>query len=752
MKHCRRYLTWLDMMLNNMNDEQDYNYKPMKHCKSIRAGMRSMYSLPLIIALLGLFAGPGKLLAEEAADEPVEIAVLESTERHYQVARLITKLSERAHYARIQIDNDFSESLLDNYLDALDANRSFFLQSDIDELRRYRYSLDASLRFGDMDPVFHIFRIYRERAQQSLGHAIVLLETEPDFSIEETYVFDRAEMPWPADEDELLELWRQRVKNDLLSLKLADPDKEFAELSETLNKRYSRLLKRFNELDSDDVFEGFMNAFAHTLDPHSSYMSPRQSEEYRIQMSLSYQGIGASLQLDDDLVTVLNIIPGGPAAIDGQLKATDHIVGVAQGEDGELVDVVGWTLDDVVQLIRGPANTMVQLRIRPGSTLPGESEYTLRLTRNKIKLEEQAANSEILEIGNGNNDDDSAETYRIGVISVPSFYQDFDARSRGEADYVSTTRDVERLIKELQAENIDGLIMDLRGNGGGHLSEATALSGLFINNGPIVQLRNTAGKIEILEDPVPAQAYTGPLVVLVNRFSASASEIFAAAIQDYNRGIVIGQQTFGKGTVQNLYVLDQFAPRSQVDGLGQLTLTIGKYYRVTGGSTQNRGVIPDIELPSLVDSSLIGENTKPRALPWDQINATRYRPQSRFKDALDELNRGQIERSATDPDFQLLLENIEVAEKMRQQKAISLSLETRLSEQEQRRADRLQRENSRREALGLEILASLDDAAEEDQPDVLLNQAAEILTDLAIQFAPSRPVLSDSRQEKAAAR
>ncbi len=729
-------------MLNIVNNSQGYNYKPMKHYKSIRTGKCQAFSVALIVAVLSLYISPGKLLAEDSAESSVETALLEPTERHYQVARLITKLAERAHYARVQIDNDFSESLLDNYLDALDANRSFFLQSDIKELRRYRYSLDASLRFGDMDPVFHIFRIYRERARETLEYAVELLKTEPDFTTDETYVFDRAEMPWPADRNELRELWRKRVKNDLLSLKLADPEKEFPELAETLDKRYSRLLKRFNELDADDVFEGFMNAFAHTLDPHSSYMSPRQSEEYRIQMSLSYQGIGASLQLDDDLVTILNIIPGGPAAIDGRLKATDHIVGVAQGEEGDLVDVVGWALDDVVQLIRGPADTTVQLYIRPGSTLPGESEYILQLVRNKIKLEEQAASSEILETEGDNSS-------RVGVISVPSFYQDFDARSRGESDYVSTTRDVERLINELQAENIDGLIMDLRGNGGGHLSEATALSGLFIDNGPIVQLRNTTGKIEILEDPVPAQAYSGPLVVLVNRFSASASEIFAAAIQDYNRGIVIGQQTFGKGTVQNLYVLDQFAPRSQVDGLGQLTLTIGKYYRVTGGSTQNRGIIPDIELPSLVDSSLIGENTKPRALPWDQINATRYRPQSHFTDILSELNRGQIERSASDPDFQLLLENIEVAETMRLQKAVSLNLETRQVEQEARRTQRLQRENSRREALGMELLESLDDAAEEDYPDVLLKQAADILADLAVQSAPAQPVLSNSQEAAA---
>jgi carboxyl-terminal processing protease len=660
--------------------------------------------------------------SETTNAEPV---ILESSQRHYQIARLVTKLSERAHYAKTRIDNDLSSVLLSNYIEGLDLNRSFFIQSDIDDFQRYRYSLDNSLRSGDMEPVFNIFQVYQVRTADNYAYAISLLQEEPDFSIEESFVFDRTEMPWPADEDELRNIWRKRTKNDMLSMMLADPDKPWEEAADTLIKRYERFLKRIDSLDSDDVFEGFMNTFARTLDPHSSYMSPRQSEEYRIQMSLSYQGIGASLQLEDDLVTVLNVIPGGPAAIDGKLKATDQIISVGQGTEGELVDVVGWMLDDVVQLIRGPADTIVRLQIRPGSSAPGENEHVLALVRNKIKLEEQAAKSEILDI---NRDDDS---YKVGVIGVPSFYQDFDARSRGEADYVSTTRDVERLIGELQEEGIEGLVLDLRGNGGGHLSEATALSGLFIRNGPVVQLRNTTGKIEVLEDPIPSQVYGGPLVVLVDRFSASASEIFAAAIQDYNRGIVIGQQTFGKGTVQNLYVLDQYAPRSQIDGLGQLTLTIGKYYRVTGGSTQNRGVIPDIELPSLIDTSVIGENTKPRALPWDQIDATRFRADAKLDKQLSLLNRDQIQRSSADPDFQLLLEDIAVVEELRQQKAVSLNMETRKTKLEDRRAARLVRENSRREARGLEALESLDNIDEDEVPDVLLNQAAEILTDMA---------------------
>jgi len=709
--------------------------------KGAPAGLMS--GLARTLALLTLVS-PASALANVAEANTTETTppALESNQRHYQVARLVTKLSERAHYTKTRIDNDLSLVLLDKYIDGLDGNRSFFLQSDIDGFQKYRYSMDNTLRSGDMAPVFEIFATYRERVDANYAYAISLLENEPDFTVDENFVFDRSEMPWPKDEAETKELWRKRVKNDLLSLALADPEKPLEEQAETLTKRYKRFVKRIDQLDSDEVFEGFMNTFARTLDPHSSYMSPRQSEEYRIQMSLSYQGIGASLQLEDELVTVLNIIPGGPAAIDGRLKATDRILAVAQGEDGEMVDVVGWMLDDVVQLIRGPADSAVRLKIRPGEAAPGEASYVLNLVRNKIKLEEQAAQSELIEI------DRDDRSHRVGVISVPSFYQDFDARSRGESDYVSTTRDVERLIKELESENIDGLVIDLRGNGGGHLSEATALSGLFIGNGPVVQLRNTTGRIEVLEDPVPSQAYAGPLVVLVDRFSASASEIFAAAIQDYNRGVVIGQQTFGKGTVQNLYVLDQYAPRSQVDGLGQLTLTIGKYYRVTGGSTQNRGVIPDIELPSVLDKSQIGEDTKPRALPWDQIRPTRYKPGSDLSDAVNVLSRDQIQRSASDPDFQFLIEDIEIIEDLRGQKAVSLNIETRKSEQEQRRQERLERENKRRAARGQEPVESLDDDTDQQElPDVLLNEAAQIVTDMAT-AAPGQAALSKARLDE----
>jgi carboxyl-terminal processing protease len=673
--------------------------------------------------------------ADQDAGAP---AILASTDRHQQVARMVTRFVERAHYARTRVDDELSAAVLDTYLRNLDPGKQYFLSADIEYFQRYGSRMDEVLRTGQLDPVFDIFRLYRLRAQQNLGYALSALDTEPDFTLDETFVFDREDLPWVETPAEMQDIWRKRVKNDALSLVLADPDKSWDDQAEVLRKRYDRVLKRINELDSDDVFDSFMNAFAHTLDPHSSYLSPRQSEEYRIQMSLSYQGIGASLQLTEDLVTVLNVIPGGPAAIDGRIKANDRITGVGQGENGEMIDVVGWQLDDVVQLIRGPRGTGVRLQILPADALPGSDQVVVDLVREKIKLEEQAASAERVTIQRG------SDPVQVGVITVPSFYQDFDARNRGDKDYVSTTRDVERLIRELEAEGIDGLIMDLRGNGGGHLSEATALTGLFIDEGPVVQLKDTNGRIEVLDDPIPSAAYQGPLVVLVDRFSASASEIFAAAIQDYNRGLVIGQQTFGKGTVQNLYVLDQYARRVPEEGLGQLTLTIGKYYRVNGGSTQNRGVLPDIGLPSAVDPEIIGESSRERALPWDQIESTRYRASPPLEGQINYLSKSQSERMSVDPDVQYLMSDIAALEELRAQKSVSLNLEARQAERDQRRAEQLSRENSRRAARGLEPLSSPEDLSEAEQADVLRDQAAQLIADLVgFATAPSLVTQAD---------
>jgi carboxyl-terminal processing protease len=678
--------------------------------------IRIVASLLAFISLPALGANESTINDSELVPEP----------RHEKIGQLVTEFIQKSHYQHAAVDDDLSSKVLDRYIEALDNNRMYFLASDIAVFEQFRYELDEMVRSEPLDPVFEMFEVYRTRVRERLNFALAQLDTEPNFTIDESYEFDREELPWAKSEAELDEIWRLRVKNDELSLALAD--KTWEESQEILRKRYTRFLKRMDQLNSDDVFETFMNAFAHTLDPHSSYLSPRNSEEYRIQMSLSYFGIGASLQIDDDYVQVINIIPGGPAAIDGKLQPKDRITAVAQGEDGELVDVIGWRLDDVVQLIRGPADTVVRLQIMPAGTLPGADQKMLSLTRNQVKLEEQAAKSKIISVPR------EGRQWSIGVIEVPSFYRDYRALSDGDKDYTSTTKDVKRLIAELEEKGVDGLVIDLRDNGGGHLTEATALSGLFIDNGPVVQLRNSNGRISRLDDPDPVArvAYNGPLAVLVNRYSASASEIFAAAIQDYARGVIIGQQTFGKGTVQNLYSLDQYVRRPDDEGLGQLTLTIGKYYRVTGESTQHRGVDPDIALPSHIDAAQVGESVRDSALPWDTIRTTNFRRGAPLDTTISSLTANYNSRIKDDPDFQYLVDSIMDMEEVRSQKTVSLNIDARRIEREQAQDRQLQRENARRAALGLEPIESVEALEELDGPDVHLDQAAAIVTDLAV--------------------
>ncbi len=671
-----------------------------------------------------LLAGQAALASSSTVAEDV----LAPDPRHEQVGVLVTQFIEKSHYNHLEVDDELSSQVLDRYLEALDNNRLYLLRSDVEFFEQYRYELDDLVtgRNKSLNPVFDMFDIYRTRVRERLTYALTLLETEPSFDIDEDYRFDRSELPYAETSEELDEVWRKRVKNDALNLALTE--KPWDESREVLEKRYKRFLKRMDQVKSDDVFETFMNAFAHTLDPHSSYLSPRNADEYRIQMSLSYFGIGASLQTDDDYVQIVNLIPGGPAAIDGSLKPNDRITGVAQGEDGPMVDVIGWRLDDVVDLIRGPGNTTVRLQIIPAGAMPGGEHREVSLIRNRVKLEEQAAQSEVIKVPRDGRE------WSIGVIEVPSFYRDYRALSSGDKDYTSTTKDVKRLIAALEQEGIDGLVIDLRGNGGGHLTEATALSGLFIDNGPVVQLRNSAGRISRLDDPDPVKrvAYNGPLTVLVDRFSASASEIFAAAIQDYERGVIVGQNTFGKGTVQNLYALDQYLQVEGDKGLGQLTLTIGKYYRVTGESTQHRGVVPDISLPSAIDAEQVGESVRETALPWDTITTTRFRAGKPLDTTIASLTSSYQERAKDDPNFRYMVDGIRDLEESRARKTVSLNIETRKQEREDDMKRALARENERRAALGLEALESLEDADDDDRPDVLLDQAADIATDLAL--------------------
>lgn len=695
---------------------------PSKHSAARPRRFTLLFSLPALLVLCVLLAS--------TAQTPVANAVasattqdLTPTERHRRVSKLVSNVIERSHYRQSPINDPVSALVLDRYIDQLDASRSYFLASDIAEFERFRYQLDDAVVNGSLEPVFAIFNRFQQRNRERVAYALELLKTEPDFTIDEYFEFDRQKAPWAKTEAELNEIWRKRVKNDALSLMLTE--KTWEETRDILRKRYERVLRRTEQVTSDDIFEVFMNSFAHVFDPHSSYFSPRNSEEYRIQMSLSYEGIGASLQLVDDYVTVLNVLPGGPAALSGKLNPNDRITAVAEGKDGKFTDVIGWRLDDVVQLIRGKVNTVVRLQVLPAGATPGSPEKTIELVRNKVTLEAQAAQKEVRKIQRGDRE------FTVGIINVPSFYQDFEAKASGEQDYRSTTRDVRRLIEELKAEKMDALVMDLRGNGGGHLTEATALTGLFIPAGPIVQLRETGGRVEVLDDSDDSIAWDGPLIVLVDRFSASASEIFAGAIQDYGRGIIVGQQTYGKGSVQNLYPLDRYALGPD-PGFGQLTVTIGKYYRVTGESTQHRGVQPDIAMPSAISAEEVGESTRESALPWDRIRPVNFGKTAHWVQAVPALVKAHEQRIAEDPDFKSLLAELEAFEKVRTQKKLSLNLKTRIAEREQLEQARLARENARRAAHGLPPIEQLADLNGAEPPDAVLKETAEIAADLSV--------------------
>ena len=685
----------------------------------------------LALALLALaLAGSVKAPASPVQLPPGAIA---PSDGQRATARKIGRILEDQHYSRAAIDDKMSDTIFQRYLEFLDGQRSYFLASDINDFNAYHYQFGDMIRTGNIDPAYLIFARFQQRNRERMQHALAALQTEPDWTLNETFEFDRTHAPWAADEATIDELWRKRVKNDALSLMLTG--KTWPEAADVLRKRYERVLKRVDQVTSEDVFENLMNAYARAFDPHSSYFSSRSSEEYRIQMSLNYDGIGASLQMVDDYVTIMNVLEGGPAAVAGTLKVNDRITGVGQGNDGSFTDVIGWRLDDVVQLIRGKAGTAVRLQILPAGAAPGTTEKVLQFVRNKVTLEAQAAHKEVKSVVR------DGRTLKVGIITVPGFYQDVAAQSAGDENYRSTTRDVLRLVNQLKAENIDGLVLDLRNDGGGYLPEATALTGLFIDHGPVVQLRDTSGRLEVLDDPESGPAYDGPLAVLVDRLSASASEIFAGAIQDYHRGVILGQTTFGKGTVQSLMPLDRW-PQQQNNG--QLTVTIGKFYRVTGESTQHRGVEPDVPLASVLDTKEVGESALESALPWDRIAGVPFKASAggAAAPAVALLASAEDARAQRDPDYKWLMSDIAAIDSVREQHSVSLNLKVRRDERARIDKERLDRENSRRAAKNLPPLKSIEELEEktkDDAADVVLDQAAQVMADMVTGARPQTP-------------
>ena len=626
--------------------------------------------------------------------------VLAPTKEQRKINNSIVDHLKNRHYLKIVINDQMSSKILSRYLDELDPGHSYFFAKDIKEFEaKYRFKLDDALNRGELEPAFEIFNIYQQRVLERLTYMIDKIENglgDMNFDIEETLQVDRKDMDWPDSEAAMEELWRKRLKGNVLSLKLAD--KSLEEIQEILLKRFRSQLKRMQQNTSDDAFEFYINALALSTDPHTQYFSPHRTENFNINMSLSLEGIGAVLQSEDEYTKVVRLIPGGPAERSKLLQAADRIVGVAQGKDGEMVDIVGWRLDEVVNNIRGPKGTLVRLEIIPADAADTHQTKVISIVRDKVKLEEQAAKKDIIEVKRG------AKSYKIGIIDIPTFYADFKGMNAGNPDYKSTTKDVQKLLSALKEEGIEGLIVDLRDNGGGSLQEANSLTGLFIGLGPTVQVRNANGRIDIIRDQDPQLVYTGPLVVLVNRMSASASEIFAGAIQDYNRGIVLGEQTFGKGTVQSLLPLSK----------GQLKATTAKYYRISGKSTQHKGVVPDLYYPSLYSSEDIGESSLPEALPWDKINSIPYQTYYNLDNFLPGLENLHSARNQESKDYQYVLDRRERNEMMRNKKEISLSEKTRIKESEDADAWRLEVENSLRLAKGEPPLGKISDLKEEE--------------------------------------
>ncbi|MGD8177065.1 carboxy terminal-processing peptidase [Marinimicrobium sp. ARAG 43.8] len=649
------------------------------------------------IALLLLLGSP-TLWAE--ALEPLKIS-----EQHQEVtASVVRQLSEH-HYREQALNDQLSSEFLDNYLKTLDPTKSYFFQADIDSFNKSRRKFDDWLAKGNLTEAFRVFDVYRQRLVTRLESVIASLESDEikyDFTKDDTLVVDWEKAEWPKDKQTADELWHRRIKAALLDLSLAGKDLE--DSKELLHKRYTNQLRRVKQQESEDAFEVIVNSLTTLYDPHTNYLSPRTLENFNINMSLSLEGIGAVLQTEDEYTKVMRLVPAGPADKQGELRPADRIISVGQGEKGEMTDVVGWRLDEVVDQIRGKKGTVVRLEVLPSKAPADSATKTIIITRDKVKLEEQAAQHEVFELNSGR------DRYKIGVIKVPTFYMDFEAYRNRDPNFKSTTRDVLKILGKLEKENVDGIILDLRGNGGGSLQEATTLTDLFIDRGPVVQIRQTNSLISRNYQAHSPAAYRGPLLVLIDRLSASASEIFAGAIQDYGRGLIVGSQSFGKGSVQSLVPVEA----------GQLKLTESKFYRVSGDSTQHRGIIPDMTLPSLVDAEEVGESSYDHALPWDRIHAVSHEKYYDVNALLPKLNPAHESRVTQNPDFTYLNGQMTLTRKNKDRKVVSLNEQARLKEQETFEEKLLALENQRRKAKGLSLYESYDDidgVADDTQSD-----------------------------------
>jgi len=652
-------------------------------------------------------------IAFEKPHTPEELPVLMPETQHATASKRITARFTRAHYKKVAIDDALSGEVFDRFIKQLDYARNVFLATDIDNFQKYRLEFDSVLTRGKLDVAYEIYNLNMQRRLERYEYAVSLLDVKGDknpfdFTKEEVYSFDREEAAWPASEAELDELWRLKVKSDVLNLTLTK--KKWPKIKEVLTKRYSYAIKRLKQSESEDAFQLVMNSFARVVEPHTSYLSPRNAERFQVDMNLSLEGIGAELRSIEDYTVIHRIVTGGPADKSKQLKAKDRIVGVAQA-DKDFEDVIGWRLDDVVELIKGAKGTTVRLQILPGESDDDANIKVVSIVRDIIKLEDRAAKSEVyLE------NPEVADSKKLGVITIPSFYNNL-------------SKDVKKEIAKLKEQEVQGIIVDLRGNGGGSLSEATLLTGLFIDKGPVVQIRDGANRIQVNSDRDGISFFDGPLTVMVDRYSASASEIFSAAIQDYGRGVIIGEHTFGKGTVQQHRGLGRVYDLYEKP-LGSIQYTIAKFYRINGGSTQHRGVLPDIAFPTAINPEDWGESKEENALPWDHIQQAKYTPLNELDKDIEYLSSLYQQRIKDNPEFNYLLEDISIYQAQKDDKTISLNLATRKAEREERKVKRLVRVNEQLVQLGKEKITDLDDLSDElDDLDAFLDEAARITFD-----------------------
>lgn len=680
-----------------------------------------------LFLFLAIIASPSN--AFEAGSPPD----LKPLPQQVQAARLTAEFLSRFHYKPVPLDDALSARIMNRYIDSLDPDRLIFLQSDIDSFKTGSTDIDEAINQEDLSIPFAIFNIYGQRIVDRMTYARSLLNQQFDFSVQEDYPIVRDKAVWPQTDAERNDLWRKRVKNDWLRLKLAG--KNDTTIRETLDKRYENTLARAYKSKADDVFQIFMAAYTTSVDPHTDYFGANASAEFDIAMKLSLVGIGAVLQERDDYTTIRELVAGGPAQSSGKLAVGDRIVGVGQDKNGPIKEVVGLRLDEVVQLIRGAKGSIVRLDISPADAGPDGAHHIVSLVRDKISLEKQAAQKTILSVKEGTT------TRKIGVITLPAFYEDIEARRKGDKNYRSASRDVAKLVTELKQDKVDGVLIDLRNNGGGSLTEAIDLTGLFVGKGPVVQQRNAKGEVKVESDDLPTPIWKGPLGVLINRGSASASEIFAAAVQDYGRGVVIGEPSFGKGTVQTVINLDEVVQNPEPK-FGELKLTVAQFFRVNGGTTQLRGVTPDINLPGTYNIKTTGESSFDNALPWSQVKAAKYKSFGDMAATISKLQEGHDSRVKNEPEFQRFVEDIVALKAQRDKTFISLNEATR--------RDEISAQTNRLKARGEntdEVAADKDDGLQSNErslsaeiaiekartsaKDVLQNEAAAIVGNLA---------------------